>query len=652
MTLFRAILWTIASAAIVRLLYFVEHLASPFATVPVLDARHYDSVARALVAGQPLDPFSASFRSLAYPAILAPLYRLDAEWGMVLASALQHLAGIATAGLVAVLAVRLSGRPAVGLAAGLLYSLAGPPLYFEGELLTTSLFTLFSTLHLVAVSRISICEQAAHDQGRRWLLAGLCGGLAATLRPTLVPVLLAYPLLAWLGDPTSRRRRLIGSATGLLAALLVLAASGLAQAPWVGHWQLLPTASGINFYLGNKAGADGRTPRQDAAATYATDYRDSVEAFAEAGYRQAHQVPPEATVDPRQVSSYWRQRGWREIAAEPGRWLGLMLRKAAYWTWNLEISNNKSYEFVATQESRLLGALPVRWWLLLALAPVGAVATWRAGNRSRLLWLLAQIALYAAGVSLFFVNARYRLPLWAPMAVLAGCGAVSLWQTAREKRWPALTGLLGLAALLGAWSLANLPASEPSSAARDYFFRSIAHYERGDTAAAVADAESSLALEPGEPAVLLQLAIAQLAAQRPAVALEALDRAAGGLPGEPRIHNLRGIALERLGRPAAGYAAYLEALQRMPDYPPALINAALLELRAGWSQRASAHLEAAEAAGLDSVRTLVARALLAGQRGDPSARQQLLEAARNRSPAATDSLLQELSEPLDWGPET
>jgi len=649
LTPFRAVLWTVATTTLLRLLYFVEHLASPFATVPILDSRYYDSVARALANGQALEPFSASFRSLAYPALLAMLYRASADWGMVLATAVQHLAGIVTAALVALLGGRLTGRPSAGLAAGLLYALAGPPLYFEGELLTTSLFTLLLTCHLLLASRIDPWDKATPAGWRRWLLAGACGGLAAVLRPTLLPILAAYPILAWPGDPARRWRRLAASGAGLGAAFLLLALGGILQRPWVGHWQLLPTASGINFYLGNKATADGRTPRQDRAVTYAADYRDSVEAFAEQGYRQAQRLAPTAVADPRQVSRYWRHRGEQEIAAKPQRWLGLMARKAAYWTWNREISNNKSYAFVAGQESPLLRRLPVRWWLLLALAPLGAAWAWRRGQHGRLLWLLAQLACYGLGVSLFFVNARYRLPLWPPMAVLAGGGVVALWQSISERRWRRLAMMVSLAAAIATLSLANLPSAEPPSQARDFFFRSIAHYQRGAITEALADARRSLDLEADEPAVLLQLATAQLAAEQPREALAALDRAALGRAEEPRIHNLRGIALERLGQHRAGYTSYLEALRLLPDYPPALINATLLELRAGWWQRAAEHLRAARASGLDSVRTRVAAAVLAHHDGNLRQQRQFLNEARHASSTATQELLAELSQRLAWG---
>ncbi|MEM6453935.1 MAG: hypothetical protein AAF772_02460 [Acidobacteriota bacterium] len=146
----RAVLWTLAIAAIVRLVVIALRAPSPFLTVPVLDGAYYDAVARVLLADpSQLAALDGGFRPLLYPALVALAYAVagDPALGMALALIAQHALGALTAGVVAALAMRLDdGRPASGLAAGLLYAFAGPAVFFEGELLITTLFVFLTAL--------------------------------------------------------------------------------------------------------------------------------------------------------------------------------------------------------------------------------------------------------------------------------------------------------------------------------------------------------------------------------------------------------------------------------------------------------------------------------------------------------------------------
>ena len=396
----RVLFWIGALAFAVRLLYFGEHSGSAFFGVPILDEKFYDTVAQALVEGRDFSAMNPGFRPLLYPLFLATLYQLGGDWGFALAVLAQHLLGVATAVLVAALAIRLHRRPAAGALAGGLYVFAGPPLYFEGELLITALFTFLVTALLWVLSRADLDRKATPW----WLAAGLLTGLAAQARPNVLLLLAAFPAAALLhrrpgiGSPGARDRILL-PALAVAGAGAVLLAFAAVQSRWVGRFQLLPTAGGINFYLGNKAGADGMIPRQDESVTYGEEYRDSVQVFAVEHYREGLGTDggTEGPIDPAAVSRYWTARTVDEIRGDPRRWLGLMGRKILYLAWNREIPNNKNYAFIRDEESELLRRLPVRWWLLLALAPLGLAHARRRGDRQLLYWTAAFLVLYALG---------------------------------------------------------------------------------------------------------------------------------------------------------------------------------------------------------------------------------------------------------------
>lgn len=655
----RMLLWLFAGGVILRLLYAVEHAGSPFFRVPILDEAFYDSVARALAAGEPVSAVNPAFRPLLYPALLSIAYRLGVDWGLPLALGAQHLLGIGTALLVAVLSMRLYGRAAAGALAGGLYLLAGPPLFFEGELLITTLFTALGAALLFLLSRAG-----ADSATWRWALAGAMLGVMASARANALVLALAFPLAACLlpGSASRLRRGLLAS-TALAALFASLVAGALLQREPLGRFQLVPGGGGVNLYLGNKRGADGMVPRQDRHQSYGDVYRDSVQLFAYAVYREEtgdDSRPPDSGY----VSRFWIGKAIEEIRADPAAWLGLMAKKCVLLCWNREIPNNKSFAFVAGEESRLLGLLPVRFWLLFALGGGGVLALLARPpssplslrQRSLALWLGLYLLLLGGAVVLYFVNARYRLPLWPALAVFAGGGGVALVDILRGRAGaPASLGrrvaALALCGGLALLSLVNWFSVPPITPHRDYFFRSLAHSLKGNTEAALADAQRSVELGPRDAAAHFQLAAMALEqgriklAERHAVIAVSLE------PKEPRVLNQLGIILERRGKLPEAYQAYVRATEVGRGFSAAWVNAALLELRAGEVERAAHRIERAEKLGDRSVALQCARAFLELKRGRVELGKALLRGAIERDRRVAERLVREYERPLrlHWG---
>ncbi len=671
----RVLFWVGVAALIVRFLYFAEHATSPFFHFPILDEKFYDALGRTLADGGDVSRLNPGFRPWLYPFFLAGWFRLAGDWGYVLALCAQHLLGVATAVLVADLAMRLFRRPAAGALAGALYVLAGPPLFFEGELLITGLFTFLVTAQLWILSHSPInradasaswpsgqkAESTARAYGPApplhgrmrfahlpmarhaatwWFAAGAWTALAAQARPNMLLFLAAYPAAALVVHRGRRARRLALAGVALAGAFAVLAGFAVINERLTGRFQLTGGSGGVNFYLGNKLGADGMIPRQDRRVTYGDEYRDSVQVFAEELYRE-EVGSSDGPAAPEEVSRYWLGRTVEDLAADPSRWLALVGRKVLFLAWNHEIPNNKSYDFIRRHESKLLSYLPVRWWLLFSLALPGLLYAWGYGRRQLPFWIVAFLALHAAGVVLFFVNSRYRIPMWPAMAVLAAGGLLSLVETLKRRSLPdsavALATVAGLAVISGV----NWLWVEPPSFARDYFFRSLASLEKGHFEAARADARASVALDAVAPAARFHLGNVELALGDDDLAYRHFLVASYLSPGEPRILNNLGVVIERRNRPDLAYRNYLRALEVAGDYAPALVNAALLELRAGLFQRAERKLSHAEQLGLESVLLVCARALLERERGNSAAAKELLERARHADPETVDRLVEE-----------
>src|SRR5260370_15384733 len=101
-----------------------------------------------------------------------------------------------------------------------------------------------------------------------------------------------------------------------------------------------------------------------------------------------------------------------------------MAKKTWLTFWNAEVPNNKAFAFLQ-RDFLWLRILPIRWVVLLALAPAGIWLAYRRGNRDALFILFAFAALYSAANIIFFICDRYRYPVWPAAAIFAGGGLIA-----------------------------------------------------------------------------------------------------------------------------------------------------------------------------------------------------------------------------------
>ena len=111
----------------VRLLYLYGWAESVYFAEPLLDQKHYVGAAEVLAGQAPREAGQFDgFRSAAYPALLALVFRAQGSTNLAGPIALQLGLGVLNGCLTALLAMAVFRRAAAGLAAGLLFTLAGP----------------------------------------------------------------------------------------------------------------------------------------------------------------------------------------------------------------------------------------------------------------------------------------------------------------------------------------------------------------------------------------------------------------------------------------------------------------------------------------------------------------------------------------------
>ncbi len=509
--------------------------ASAFGAAPVLDEESYVTWARQIAAGDWLGSRTFGQDPL-YPYTLAVTFLVT---GGSLASArvLQALFALLTTLLTWALAKRLFG-PRAALAAAALLALYGPLYLSVAELEKASLTMLVSALFLWLVARA-----LERPRARAWLAVGAAYGAAMLLRGNFVPLL--FPLAGWIMWRGGWR----AGAVALCGVAVVLAPVTLRNRAVGGEWVVTTASGGMNFFIGNGPGASGtnralpfirRTPQFEI-----TDFE------AEAGRRLGRPVTPAES------SRFWFREGLRELAERPGWAVKLWATKALLAVNAEEVPDNYSFRCARDELMPSLWVGFIDFGVLVGLAIAGCALL--SDRRAR--WLAVFAAGFASTLVIFFVLARYRVPLLPALAALAGHGLSELFVRMRAGTWrQARWALLGLALAL--------PLTHVTLTQAEYSAPQRAHCH---------DLIGVSWLEQG----------------RLDEAERQLRRAVELAPGDAELRYNLAVALQAQGRRDEAEQAYRATVERMPEHGQARINLALLLVQRGELTEARAHLEAA-----------------------------------------------------------
>lgn len=488
-------------AFLVRFIYLNQIKSSPLFDAPQLDAKYHDQWAQMIVKGWDFEK-GVFFRAPLYPYFLALVYKIFGH-SFYMARVVQFLIGSLGCVLIYLIGKKMF-NPRVGRIAGIIASFYGILIYFEGDLLLESLSAFLNLLLILAM----FWAKAKPSYGR-WIVCGGLMGLSAINRPNILLVAVAFFFWILLYFPqrpefaksktqaygfaslTINKKSLLYAISFTLGVILMVSPVTLRNYVKGKDFVLIASQGGMNFYIGNNPQSDGASAwLPGARGTWWGMNEDASKIAEESMHRK---------LKPSQVSNFWYKQGMEFAKEHPFDFLSLTLKKIAlFWNGN-EISNNKDIYFFAKRS----GILKFLLWkfiiffpfgIMCPLALLGMILSYKQLEKTILLLLL--IFVYMVSVIMFFVTARYRVPI-LPFLIIFSAYALN-WFTVqiKEKEFSKVRKpLLVLIPLLILINI-HMPEYQNLSVAWSHFNLGFAYGEKGDIPNAIKEYNLAITHDP------------------------------------------------------------------------------------------------------------------------------------------------------------
>ncbi|MFH1262452.1 MAG: hypothetical protein V1495_03270 [Pseudomonadota bacterium] len=471
----------------IRLLLAVFYFDTPIPIGPISDSWIYFGLGRWFGATGTM-PAEAVFHPPLYPYLLGWIFRRFGP-SPIPVLALQSLAGI-TWGLIVIRWTQRwaerSWMPWVTL--GVLVFSATPVVMMEWRLLP-------ETFALLA--EVAAIEALWQLQKGTWpnlgsVIVSLIMAFLILLRPNFV---LAVPIVWIWGFREHRKGRVsLGFFAWNIVVLAIVTAPIVARNHGWGAGIALSANSGITFYQGNNPAARGgytQLPGVDSDVT-----RQNEDARRQSGEG-----------DLQTSDHHWWREGATFLAGNPGRAALLALRKGGLFVNPTEPGGDIPFLFERQRLPVLypLGTLNFTVLLLLAIVAV------RFGRKKKTPWGLfaGWGAVSFATCMLFYVNGRYRLPIWPILVFLSVLG---LEEGVKRRKEPVVwLVLLALPAMI--WIGWRVPTA-PRTQVTGWHNWGTAWEHFGFVERALPSYRNALAIDPGHRPTLENMSRVYLAVPR------------------------------------------------------------------------------------------------------------------------------------------
>ena len=459
-----------AVAVALRLAFLATAAGHAYYVTPVMDMLYHDAWARRIAAGDfwGSEPF---FRAPLYPYFLGLLYRLGGG-SILFARVVQAFVGGVSAALCFLLGREVFDRR-VGAVGALALGTVWTAIFYDVELLLAVLEVP------LGLAFVYFAVKASKSLRPGWAAAaGAALGLGAITRPNL----LAVGVLMWIAFFVVRFGRRLPWRR-IVTSLVVLYAVGgafvaavtvhnyvVAREPVLISWQ-----GGVNLWIGNNPEADGMTAV--VPGTHGDWWR---------GHYESIRMAEEAAGRPlsrSEVDHYYLARVAEFARTQPLTAVRLLTQKTYFFTNAYEVANNFDLYYLK-EHFRVLKYDPVSLYVVLPCAFFGMILyarRWRELAPSYI-----YVVAYSASVILFFVNARFRMPVVPYFCVFAAAAFFYFWDNLR--RWRGVQIGWRVAALAALFVFCD---ADPFGVGGQSSFEAQGHYTMGTVYLADGDLDAA-----------------------------------------------------------------------------------------------------------------------------------------------------------------
>ena len=280
----------------------------------MVDSLNYDRWARNIIHGNFLGE-GAFKHSPLYPYFLAFIYFL---FGASLKTAIivQFILSAICSVLLYLITRDLFSRK-VGFISAVIFSLYGPSLFFESNLLSVT-FINFINICLL----ISVYYSIERKKYINWCITGLLFGLAILARPNILlfSFFLCFFIYFYQKTTCTYKHIFFSFIVLLSTTLLIVSTSIIRNKIIIDEFLITVNTGGINFYLGNHKNATGYHDNVGQLGLKANEQSNTAKDIA--SFLSKKKLSYEET------SKYWYKNALEDILENPVRWLQLLAKKS------------------------------------------------------------------------------------------------------------------------------------------------------------------------------------------------------------------------------------------------------------------------------------------------------------------------------------
>jgi Tfp pilus assembly protein PilF len=564
------LLWFILAAALaVKGAYLFFSRSSPFFEPLLLDPEYYHNWALRILKGD----FAGDgvFYGLPlYPFFLALCYKLFGV-SVIAVKIVQAMLGLVTVFFIYKIGEAVTSEKA-GLLGAALAACYGPFFFHEAILIPESLGIPLYTASLYAALRFS-----REPSVKRGLGLGILFGLSALTKAGILPFAVLFAVFAAIRGTLSGERRFAAPAACLAAFLLTLAPVTAHNVIHGKDLVFLTSHGGFNFYVGNNPKAEGVFSSPQGVGTNVEAQRRDSRSVAEAALGRS--------LKPSEVSKYWSDQAREFIRGNPGRFVRLCLLKLALFFDAREISDVEDYVF-GRKFNPMLGLPWVNFALLGPFFLAGLIVFFRKLKDGA--WLSLWVACYIASVVLFFVNARYRLPVLGVFFPVAALGVLEAWGVVKSRAWGRVLLFAVVLAAAAGLTQAKLVGN---NFARDHVNAGDALFKKNDIEGAAALYEKALEIDPDHAKANLAMGLALTKLGRYEESKRYYQRCIELDPGNAQAFNNLGMWYDRSGDLERARISFEKAVELEPGSALNHNNLGMIFGKLGENEKAVAEFE-------------------------------------------------------------